>query len=149
MHTISCKGPAEVWKTLCNIHKMKSLSTSRHSWINSFVWRYMWDEVIIMTLLRSLLTSYEYLIIAMETMLMKALMIDYVMACLMHKMSKHKEKKPCCCNKTKAAIYFCIKVSNCVSIMTKWATLCIFVTKQRTKSENKQKMRRTMTTTHL
>lgn len=68
------------------------------------------DEVIVMTLLKSLLTSYEYLIIAMETMLMKALMIDYVMACLMHKMSKHKEKKPCCCNKTKAAIYFCIKV---------------------------------------
>ena len=25
-HSKSCKGPAEAWKTLCNIHEMKSLS---------------------------------------------------------------------------------------------------------------------------
>ena len=25
-HIKSCKGPAEAWKTICNIHEMKSLS---------------------------------------------------------------------------------------------------------------------------
>ena len=52
------------------------------------------DEDIIMTLFESLPTSFEYLISALETMLMKKLAIDYVMARLMHKLSNRKENEP-------------------------------------------------------
>ena len=49
---------------------------------------------IVITLLKSLLASYS--ITAMEKMLMKALMMDYVTACLMHEMLKHNKKEPQC-----------------------------------------------------
>jgi hypothetical protein len=52
------------------------------------------EEDVVMTLLESLQASYEYLITALKTMLMKELTIEYVMACLMHKLSKRKEKEP-------------------------------------------------------
>ena len=52
------------------------------------------DEEIVMTLFESTLTSFEYLITAMETMPMKELMMDYVTARLMHKISKGKEEEP-------------------------------------------------------
>lgn len=50
------------------------------------------DEDIVIILLKHLLTSYKYLIKALKAI--KDLMMDYVMTCLMHEMSKHKEKKP-------------------------------------------------------
>ena len=52
------------------------------------------DKYIIIILLESLPTSFEYLITAMETMPMKELTMDYVTAHLMHEMSKCKEKEP-------------------------------------------------------
>ena len=50
------------------------------------------EEKIIMTLLESLSASYEYLITALETMLMKELMMKYVMTSFMHEMSKRKNE---------------------------------------------------------
>ena len=44
-----------------------------------------WEENIIMTLLESLPMSYEFLIIALDTMSMKELMMGYMTICLMHK----------------------------------------------------------------
>jgi hypothetical protein len=51
------------------------------------------DEDIVMTILKRLPDSFEYLIIVLKTMPMKELTIDYVAARLMHEMSKCKEKK--------------------------------------------------------
>lgn len=53
----------------------------------------MRDEDIIMTLLESLLASYEYLITALETMQINELTIEYMMTRSMHEMLKHKNKK--------------------------------------------------------
>jgi hypothetical protein len=113
----SCKGPVEAWNKLCNIHKTKSLSNILFICYNFFTHKMqegddlldhinkvkvladqfaylkvpVRDEDIVMTLLKSLLASYKYLITVMETMLMKDLTMDYVTVCLMHKMPKHKE----------------------------------------------------------
>lgn len=46
-----------------------------------------------MTLLKSLPASYEYLITIFETMLMKELKMEYMMARLIYEISKHKEKE--------------------------------------------------------
>lgn len=46
-----------------------------------------------MTLLKSLLASYKYLIIALEKISIKKLTMKYVTTRLMHDISKHKEKK--------------------------------------------------------
>ena len=54
----------------------------------------MKDEDIVMTLLDSLLTLYEYLIIALKTIPMKDLTIYYLTARLTHEMSKRKENDP-------------------------------------------------------
>ena len=54
----------------------------------------MREEDIVMTLLESLPTSYEFLITALETMPTKELTMEYVTARLMHEMSKRKEKEP-------------------------------------------------------
>jgi hypothetical protein len=51
------------------------------------------DEDIVMTLLENLPVSYEYMITAMKTMLMKDLTMNYVTACLTHEMLKRKEKE--------------------------------------------------------
>lgn len=54
----------------------------------------MREENIVMTLLKSLSESYEGLITALETKLMKELTMKYVMTRLMYEMLKRKEKKP-------------------------------------------------------
>ena len=51
------------------------------------------NENIVMTLLKSLPVSYEYLIIAMKTMSMNGFTIDYVIPRLMHEMSKNNDIK--------------------------------------------------------
>jgi hypothetical protein len=50
------------------------------------------DEDTVMTLLESLLLSYEYLIMALETKAREELTMEYVTARLMHEVSKRKEK---------------------------------------------------------
>ena len=116
----SCKGPAEEWKELCNIHETKSLSNILFICYNFFTHKMqegddlldhinkvkvladqfaylkvpVRDEDIVMTLLKNLPTSYKFLITIMETMLMKDLTMNYVTVCLMHKMPKHKENDP-------------------------------------------------------
>ena len=60
----------------------------------------MREENIIMTLLKSLSASYEYLIIVFKLILMKQLTMEYVTTHLILGMSKCKEKKP----KTKMAM---------------------------------------------
>ena len=54
----------------------------------------MQEEDIVMTLFTSFPALYEYLIIALETMPMKELMMEYVTARLMHEISKSNEKEP-------------------------------------------------------
>lgn len=51
------------------------------------------NKNIVMTLLKSLSASHDYLITVMEMMSMKGLTMDYVNVRLMHEMSKPKEKK--------------------------------------------------------
>ena len=69
-------------------------------------------EDIVMTLLKSLLTSYEYLITTLEMMSMKELMMDYVMAHLwtiyrsVQRRSPKVRIQPWCCGKTKGTIHF-------------------------------------------
>jgi len=53
-------------------------------------------EDIVMTLLKSLSVSYEYLITTLETMPVKDVTMDYVTTHLMHKILKHNEKEPQC-----------------------------------------------------
>jgi len=119
-HIKSCKGPAEAWKALCNIHETKSLSNILFIRRKFFTCKMVEgddlldhinnvkaladqlaclevpvkDEDIVMTLLESLPASYEYLITALETMPMKELTMEYVTARLMHEVSKRKEKEP-------------------------------------------------------
>ena len=52
------------------------------------------DENIVMILFESLLALYEYLITALETMLMNELTMNYVMTRLIHNMLKLKKKEP-------------------------------------------------------
>lgn len=52
----------------------------------------MHDENIVMILLNTLLPLYEYLIITLETILMKKLTIEHMTTRLMYEMSKRKEK---------------------------------------------------------
>jgi len=49
-------------------------------------------DYVVMTLFESLSPSYEYLIIAMETMPMKELTMEYVISRLIDEMTKRKEK---------------------------------------------------------
>ena len=118
-HVRSCKGPAEAWKVLCNIHQTKSLSNILFTRRKFFTCKMqegddMLDHInkvkgladqlvcleapltdgdIVMTLLESLPTSYEYLITALETRAMKDLNLEYVTARLMHEVSKRKENE--------------------------------------------------------
>lgn len=54
----------------------------------------MGDKDFIMTLLESLLASCENLIIALETIPMNELTMNYVTTCIMHTMLKCKKKEP-------------------------------------------------------
>lgn len=97
----------------------------------------MKNKDVVMTLLESLLPSYEHLITALETMSLKEL-ITYVTTSLMHKMSKRKQSeslgdyvaivlckgkadkpswrkdvKMCyCCGKSCHIVRFCYKANN-------------------------------------
>jgi transposase InsO family protein len=118
-HIKSCKGPAEAWKTLCNIHETRSLSNILFIRRKFFTCKMeegdnlldhinkvkaladqltclevpLRDEDVVMTLLDSLPPSYEYLITALETRPINELTMDFVTARLMHEMSKRKEKE--------------------------------------------------------
>lgn len=119
-HIKSCKGPAEAWRTLCNIHETRSLSNIlfiRRKFFTSKMQEGsdllnhtnqvkaladqltcldvpVRDEDVVMTLLESLPPSFESLITALETMHMKDLTMEFVTARLMHEVSKRKEKEP-------------------------------------------------------
>lgn len=92
---------------------------------------------IVMTLFKSLPKLYEYLITAMETMSMKAIMMDYAMTRLMHEMSMHQENVimlPRRYNNAKATIHFGTKVILRIYFYCKnGATLLDFATTQRTR----------------
>jgi hypothetical protein len=105
-HIKSCKGPAEAWKTLCNIHETKSLSNILFIRRKFFTCKILdgedvldyinhvkaladqlacmevpvRDEDTVITLLESLPPSYEYLITALETKAREELTMDYVQA---------------------------------------------------------------------
>ena len=100
-HTKSCKRQAEVWKTRCSIHELQNLSNiffvsrkffmcKMHKGVNVLDHvnkvKVLADELvylelpvreknIVITLFESLPALYEYLVINLETMLMKKLMI--------------------------------------------------------------------------
>ena len=119
-HIKHCRGPAEAWKTLCNIHETKSLSNilflrrkfftikmqeadcmlDHINKVKSLADQLMClevplkDEDIVMTLLDSLPSSYEHLITALETRPMKELTLEFITARLMHEVAKRKEKEP-------------------------------------------------------
>ncbi len=102
-HIKRCKGPVEAWKTLCNIHEMRSLSNIffiRHKFFRCQMqeWEdlldhinkvkalvdqlaclemHVRDEDVVTTLLESLPPSYEYLITALETLPMQDLTMEF------------------------------------------------------------------------
>lgn len=115
-HMKNCKGPVEVWKTLCNIYETKfvqhfffAASSSRVKCnktnnlldhvknvkvlTNQYVCLdvLVRDENIFMTLLKNLSLSYNNLITTLEMIPMKDLPIDCMIARLMHKILHHKE----------------------------------------------------------
>ena len=118
-HVRSCKGAAEAWRVLCNIHETKSLSNMLFIRRKFFTCKMqesddMLDHInkvkgladqlaclevpvtdgdIVMTLLESLPPSYEYLITALETRDMKELDMDFITARLVHEVSKRKENE--------------------------------------------------------
>jgi transposase InsO family protein len=118
-HIRSCKGPAEAWRTLCNIHETRSLSNIlfiRRKFFTSKMQegddllnhinqvKALADQLnclevpvteddVVMTLLESLPPSFEHLITALETLQMKNLTMEFVTARLMHEVSKRKEKE--------------------------------------------------------
>ena len=119
-HIKHCKGPAEAWRTLCNIHETKSLSNILFLRRKFFTIKMqegdcmlehinkvksladqllcldvpMHDEDIVMTLLDSLPPSYDHLIVALETRPMKELTVEFITSRLMHEVTKRKEKEP-------------------------------------------------------
>ncbi len=119
-HIKRCKGPAEAWKTLCNIHETRSLLNILFTRRKFFTCKMqegedlldhinkvkaladqlaclevpVRDEDVVMTLLESLPPSYEYLITALETLPMQDLTMEFVTTRLIHEVSKRREKEP-------------------------------------------------------
>lgn len=119
-HIKSCKGPAEAWKILCNIHETKSLSNILFICRKFFTIKMhegddllthinqvkaladqlacldvpVREEDVVMTLLESIPPSFENLITALETLHMKDLTVEFVVARMMHEITKRKEKEP-------------------------------------------------------
>ena len=54
----------------------------------------MKNKDVVMTLLDSLLPSFDHLITALEMRSFLELTLDFITACLMHEVSKKKEKEP-------------------------------------------------------
>ena len=105
---------------LCNIHKTKRLSNILFIWRKFFTIKMdksdnihnhinkvksfadqltclevpIKDKDVVMTLLNSLPPLFEHLITALEIHPMKELTLDFIIACLMHEVSKKKEKEP-------------------------------------------------------
>ena len=101
----------------------------------------MRDKDVVITLLESLPMSYEYLISAMKTMLIKDVMMDYVTARLLHKMSKRKKKPQSVDAVTKATTYFCTKVET-VFLLWQTGSHCAYLLQnkeKRAKTRNKNK----------
>ena len=69
-----------------------TLTRLRHSWINLLLWILVKNENVVMTLLHSLPLAYKHLIIVLETMSMTKIIMEYVTTCLMHEMSRRKER---------------------------------------------------------
>lgn len=163
--------------TLCNMHETRILSgvfffichksstckiqegddlLDHTDKVKAFVDWLIWkvpvrNKDVVMSLLVNVLSSYGYLITALETMPMKELTMKYVMMHLMHEMSKNKGKKnpnvmilQCCCVKANHAIS-----SIQTTIVANRTTLCIFVTQQRTRTKRMQTTQKIMMTTHL
>ena len=162
----SYKRSAESWKTLYNIHETKGLSNiffirrkfftckmqecdnllDHVNKVKAFADQLVClkvpvrDENIVMTLLESLPTLYEYLITVMKTMSMNELTMNYITTRLMHEMSKRKEKWPQW--KDVAMMLWQIKDGN--SFLHQGAKSCfyygksdyiaLFLTKQRTRN---------------
>ena len=119
-HIRHCKGPAQAWTTLCNIHETKFLSNILFLRRKFFTCKMqeednMLDHVnkvkaftdelacleapimegdVVMILLENLPPSYKLLIIALETRPMKELTLEFVIARLMHEVIKRKENEP-------------------------------------------------------
>ncbi len=117
-HIKRCKGPAEAWKTLCNIHKTRSLSNILFIRRKFFTCKMQEGEDLLdhinkvkaladqlaclevpvrdedVVMLERLPPSYEYLITALETLPMQDLTMEFVTARLMHEVSKRREKEP-------------------------------------------------------
>ena len=116
-HVKSCKGAAEAWKTLCGIHETKGLANVLFLRRKFFTMKMqesddllqhinkvktLADQLealdvpvtegdIVMTILESLPSSFENLIVAMETKDIKELTLAYVTSRLMHEVTRKKE----------------------------------------------------------
>lgn len=99
----TCKSPKDVYKILCNIHKTCKILESQQildhiNKANTLAYQLacltlpLRKKNVIMTLLKTLSTSYKYLITTSDTIPIKDLILEDVIACLMHRMSMRKGK---------------------------------------------------------
>ena len=112
-HIKSCKTPAQAWKALCNIHETKSLSNILFVRRKFFTIKMqegddlmahinhvkeladqltsfevpVREEDVVMTLLESLPPSFDNLIIALETLRLEDLTLEFVTARMMHEVT--------------------------------------------------------------
>lgn len=119
-HIISCKRSIEAWKTLCNIYESKNLFNIIYiskkfftckmeegkdlmTHVNkvkalvhqlAIVDKPLEESDIVMILLMILSKSYNYVIVALESIKLKELTMDYVMTRLIYEITKKKKKEP-------------------------------------------------------